>query len=177
MIQLKAVARYDQIGVDDLPEKVRSYRSSHVIVAGDDPSELVRMEELERRYIERVMEAVGGKQDRRGPHSRSRSQTALSHARSTWHRIIQECFAHWIRAFIVSHVPALLTLVGGRTGVLRSSLFFRLRRKRAGLESLHGSSSETTQLLAEKLGLPPDEIGRALTDAYGECSGRPATAA
>jgi two-component system, NtrC family, response regulator AtoC len=55
-----ALARYDQIGVDDLPEKVRSYRSSHVIVAGDDPSELVRMEELERRYIVRVMEAVGG---------------------------------------------------------------------------------------------------------------------
>ncbi|HMI87498.1 MAG TPA: sigma-54 dependent transcriptional regulator [Polyangiaceae bacterium] len=55
-----ALARYDQIGVDDLPDKVRSYRSSHVIVAGDDPSELVRMEELERRYIARVMETVGG---------------------------------------------------------------------------------------------------------------------
>jgi two-component system, NtrC family, response regulator AtoC len=55
-----ALARYDHIATDDLPEKVRSYRSSHVIVAGDDPSELVRMEELERRYIVRVMEAVGG---------------------------------------------------------------------------------------------------------------------
>jgi two-component system, NtrC family, response regulator AtoC len=55
-----ALARYDQIGLDDLPEKVRSYQSSHVLVAGDDPSELVRMEELERRYIVRVMEAVSG---------------------------------------------------------------------------------------------------------------------
>ena len=55
-----ALARYDHIGVDDLPEKVRSYRSSHVLVAGDDPSELVPMEELERRYIVRVMETVGG---------------------------------------------------------------------------------------------------------------------
>ena len=55
-----ALARYDQIGVDDLPDKVRSYRSSHVIVPGDDPSELVPMEELERRYIARVMETVGG---------------------------------------------------------------------------------------------------------------------
>jgi two-component system, NtrC family, response regulator AtoC len=55
-----ALARFDQIGVDDLPEKVRSYRSSHVLIPGDDPSELVRMEELERRYIARVMEAVGG---------------------------------------------------------------------------------------------------------------------
>jgi DNA-binding NtrC family response regulator len=55
-----ALARYDHIGVDDLPEKVRAYRSSHVLVAGDDPSELVPMEELERRYIVRVMEAVSG---------------------------------------------------------------------------------------------------------------------
>jgi two-component system response regulator HydG len=55
-----ALARFDHIGVDDLPEKVRAYRSSHVLVAGDDPSELVPMEELERRYIARVMDAVGG---------------------------------------------------------------------------------------------------------------------
>jgi two-component system response regulator AtoC len=55
-----ALARYDHIATDDLPEKIRVYRSSHVIVAGDDPAELVRMEELERRYIARVMEAVGG---------------------------------------------------------------------------------------------------------------------
>jgi two-component system response regulator HydG len=55
-----ALARYDHIATDDLPEKIRAYRSSNVIVAGDDPSELVRMEELERRYIARVMEAVGG---------------------------------------------------------------------------------------------------------------------
>jgi len=54
------LARYDQIIVDDLPEKVRSYRRSHVLVASDDPSELVPMEEVERRYILRVMEAVAG---------------------------------------------------------------------------------------------------------------------
>ncbi len=55
-----ALARFDQIVVDDLPEKIRDYRSSHVIVASDDPSELVPMEEVERRYVARVMEAVGG---------------------------------------------------------------------------------------------------------------------
>jgi two-component system response regulator HydG len=54
------LARYDQIMVDDLPEKIRSYRRSHVLVASDDPSELVPMEEVERRYILRVMEAVAG---------------------------------------------------------------------------------------------------------------------
>ncbi|APR86410.1 Response regulator of zinc sigma-54-dependent two-component system [Minicystis rosea] len=55
-----ALARYDQIGVDDLPEKIRSFRRSHVIVSSDDPAELVPMEEIERRYITRVLEVAGG---------------------------------------------------------------------------------------------------------------------
>jgi len=55
-----ALTEYEKIAVDDLPEKVRSYRRSHVLVASDDPAELVPLEEVERRYILRVMEAVGG---------------------------------------------------------------------------------------------------------------------
>jgi two-component system response regulator HydG len=55
-----ALTRYETIAVEDLPEKIRNYRGSHVIVASDDPSELVPLEEVERRYILRVMEAVSG---------------------------------------------------------------------------------------------------------------------
>jgi two-component system response regulator AtoC len=55
-----AMARYDHIAVDDLPERVRTYRRSHILVVSDDPSELVPMEVVERRYIERVLEAVQG---------------------------------------------------------------------------------------------------------------------
>jgi len=55
-----ALARFEEITVDDLPEKIRVYRASHVLVAADDPSELVPLEEVERRYILRVMESVGG---------------------------------------------------------------------------------------------------------------------
>jgi DNA-binding NtrC family response regulator len=56
-----ALARFDQIGVDDLAPKVREHqRASHVLVATDDPSDLVPMDEVERRYVIRVMEAVGG---------------------------------------------------------------------------------------------------------------------
>ena len=55
-----ALAQYDEIVVEDLPDKIRNYRASHVVVAADDPSELVSMEELERRYIVRVLESVGG---------------------------------------------------------------------------------------------------------------------
>jgi two-component system response regulator HydG len=55
-----ALTRHDHVAADDLPEKVREWRRSHVLVASDDPSELVPMEEVERRYIARVMEAVQG---------------------------------------------------------------------------------------------------------------------
>jgi len=55
-----ALTRYDQLMVEDLPEKIRTYRPSYVLIATDDPSELVPLEEVERRYILRVLEAVGG---------------------------------------------------------------------------------------------------------------------
>jgi two-component system response regulator HydG len=55
-----ALARFDEIIVEDLPAQVREYRATHVLVAAHDPSELVSLAEVERRYVERVMEAVGG---------------------------------------------------------------------------------------------------------------------
>jgi two-component system response regulator HydG len=55
-----ALARFDVLSVDDLPDKVKNHRRSHVIVAGEDPDELVSMEEVERRYVARVLEAAGG---------------------------------------------------------------------------------------------------------------------
>ena len=55
-----ALARFDEISVEDLPEKIRDYRASHVVLASENPSELVPMEEVERRYILRVLQAVGG---------------------------------------------------------------------------------------------------------------------
>jgi two-component system response regulator AtoC len=55
-----ALAQYEQITVEDLPAKVRDYRQSYVVVASDDPEELVSAEEVERRYVLRVMDAVGG---------------------------------------------------------------------------------------------------------------------
>jgi two-component system response regulator HydG len=46
--------------VEDLPARIRNYRRSDVLVASQDPSELVSLEEVERRYILRVLESVGG---------------------------------------------------------------------------------------------------------------------
>ncbi len=55
-----AVTGFAEITVDDLPERIRDYRASHVVVAAEDPSELATMEEVERRYIARVLQAVNG---------------------------------------------------------------------------------------------------------------------
>ncbi len=55
-----ALTPYDCVAVEDLPDTVRNYRRSHVLVAADDPEELVTMEEVERRYILRVLEATSG---------------------------------------------------------------------------------------------------------------------
>jgi len=55
-----ALSCTDHLTVDDLPEKVRDYAPSHLLVVADDPTELATMEEVERRYILRVLEAVQG---------------------------------------------------------------------------------------------------------------------
>ncbi|KFE62365.1 sigma-54-dependent transcriptional regulator [Hyalangium minutum] len=55
-----ALTSFEQLTVDDLPERVRSYSTPQVMHEVPDMSELVTLEEVERRYIHRVLEAVGG---------------------------------------------------------------------------------------------------------------------
>jgi two-component system response regulator HydG len=55
-----ALTQYDHLAVDDLPEKIRAHRREYVVVASTDPAELASMEEVERRYVARVLEAVAG---------------------------------------------------------------------------------------------------------------------
>ena len=54
------LARFDQLTVDDLPDKIRNFKPTSFVVAADDPTEVVTLEELERRYIARVLSLVGG---------------------------------------------------------------------------------------------------------------------
>ena len=58
--QAVALARFEELTVEDLPARIRDYRRAHVLVVADDPTELVPMEEVEKRYILRVLEAAGG---------------------------------------------------------------------------------------------------------------------
>jgi two-component system response regulator HydG len=56
-----ALTRYEEITVEDLPEKVRNYRRSDLPPAeGDETGALLPLEEMERRYVLQVVESVGG---------------------------------------------------------------------------------------------------------------------
>ena len=55
-----ALARFDHIVVEDLPEKVRAYRASRVLLGGEDPTDVLPLEEVERRYILWAVDALGG---------------------------------------------------------------------------------------------------------------------
>ena len=54
-----ALTRFDKLTVEDLPEKIRNYRSSQVVLGGEDPSELSPLEEVKRRYILHVLQSAG----------------------------------------------------------------------------------------------------------------------
>ena len=55
-----ALTQYESLTVNDLPEKVRNYESSRLVVDLDHPGEFVAMAEIERRYVLRVLAAMSG---------------------------------------------------------------------------------------------------------------------
>jgi len=54
------MAQLDCIDVHDLPEKIRDHQAAGATPDSSDPNVLLPMEEVERRYILRVLEAAGG---------------------------------------------------------------------------------------------------------------------
>jgi two-component system response regulator HydG len=55
-----ALTQYDHLTVDDLPQRIRDHTRAETLLVSDDPAELVPLAEVERRYVLRVLEAVGG---------------------------------------------------------------------------------------------------------------------
>lgn len=55
-----ALTRTCQLAVEDIPEKIRHHVSSRLVIETDDPTSLITLEEMERRYVRRVIEACGG---------------------------------------------------------------------------------------------------------------------
>jgi two-component system response regulator HydG len=77
-----ALTRYDKLTIEDLPDKVRAYKPSHVIFPAEDPRDIVPLEEVERRYILRVFEAAG--------HNRSLAAQLLGVDRKTLYRKLEK---------------------------------------------------------------------------------------
>jgi two-component system response regulator HydG len=59
-----ALTRFSEITVADLPEPIQSYQRTRMVLDLDDPGTLPPLEEVERRYILRVLEAVNGHRTR-----------------------------------------------------------------------------------------------------------------
>jgi len=76
-----ALTAHEQLTVDDLPEALRSYRGTQLVLASDHPAELVTAQEVERRYVLRVLEAVGG--------SKTLAAEVLGFDRKTLYRKLQ----------------------------------------------------------------------------------------
>ena len=55
-----ALCRLDEITIDDLPAKVQEHESSRIVINAGSPSELITMDEMQRRYVRQVLAAVGG---------------------------------------------------------------------------------------------------------------------
>jgi RNA polymerase sigma-32 factor len=70
--------------------------------------------------------------------------------------------AYWIRAYILNYIIRSWSLVGVGSGALRSKLFFKLRRERIRIANLIGDEEAAEALLAERLGLPADQVGPML---------------
>jgi DNA-binding NtrC family response regulator len=55
-----AVCRGSEIRAEDLPSKVHSFESSRIEIQTMEPSELIKLEEMERRYVRQVLASVRG---------------------------------------------------------------------------------------------------------------------
>ena len=59
-----ALTRFEELTVADLPEAIQDYRRSRLVLDLDDPGALLPLEQVERSYILRVLEAVQGQRTR-----------------------------------------------------------------------------------------------------------------
>jgi DNA-binding NtrC family response regulator len=55
-----ALTQFEEVTVDDLPAKVRDYRATQLLLPTENPAELLSIDELERRYVLRVLRTMNG---------------------------------------------------------------------------------------------------------------------
>jgi two-component system response regulator AtoC len=73
-----ALTQTDTIVLADLPEHIREHKGTHFVLPLENPLELLTMEEVEKRYILQVLQAVNG--------SKTQAATSLGFDRRTLYR-------------------------------------------------------------------------------------------
>ncbi len=76
------LTQHSQLVVEDLPERIQASTRPAIIVPDNDPTELLPMAEVEKRYIRRVMELVGG--------NKALAARTLGFDRTTLYRKLQQ---------------------------------------------------------------------------------------
>lgn len=69
---------------------------------------------------------------------------------------------YWIRAYVLDLVVKSSSMVGAGSGVLRSKVFFRLRRERARIANIEDDPGRRTEMLARQFDVEPDKMRRML---------------
>jgi len=76
-----ALTRHERLAVEDLPARIVDYRPATVDLSPEEPELLLPMHEVERRYIDRVLELTGG--------NKARTARILGFDRRTLYRKLQ----------------------------------------------------------------------------------------
>jgi two-component system response regulator HydG len=76
-----ALARFDHLTIEDLPDKIRAYSVEHFAISANDATEILPLEEVERRYVLRAITLLGG--------NRTRAAEALGIDRRTLYRRLE----------------------------------------------------------------------------------------
>jgi RNA polymerase sigma-32 factor len=74
---------------------------------------------------------------------------------------------YWIRAYVLDLVVKSTSMVGAGSGVLRSKLFFRLRRERAQIATLEQDPERRLELLAQRFGVDTEKARAMLSQLDG----------
>ncbi len=77
----RAMATGEELGLETLPASVQDFRSGRVVVAADRAEELVTLDELEHRYLGRVLALLGG--------NKTRAAEVLGIDRRTLYRMLE----------------------------------------------------------------------------------------
>jgi two-component system response regulator HydG len=92
-----ALARFDHLTIEDMPEKIRAYKAGGFAVLANDVDEIVTIDELERRYITRVMKLLNG--------NRARTAKKLGLDRRTLERMLQRYSAKHPGSIDLANTP------------------------------------------------------------------------